>query len=136
MAFEKNISRKIGFIAEILLTFADLTSGSVLEVIDCQSGTVVDEVIPVLDKTFDPTNTAVIEFGISDDTNKFVASQNIFTGQTLGGRAGDVTGRGYRFSEPGAIVAKYTSGGGTATQGQIRLIAHLHYENESEFVVS
>lgn len=131
----KNIGRKPLYVAEQLITHSDLVSGVNLDAIDMPGNTVVDEVIPVLDETFDPTTSAVIEFGTSDDTDRFVASQNIFTGQATGGRAGATTGRGFRFTAPGSIVAKYTSGGGAATQGKIRLIVLFHYENESEFVV-
>jgi hypothetical protein len=46
-----------------------------------------------------------------------------------------VTGKGYRFTAPGSIAVKYTSGGGTATTGKLRLIVAFHYENEAEFVV-
>lgn len=135
MALKKNIARKQPIIAEITIVAADLTSGAELVVIDMPSGTVVDEVYPVLDEVFNPTTSAVIEFGVAGSTAKFVASQNIFTGQTLGGRAGAVTGKGHRFTAPGAIVAKYTSGGGTATTGKIRAIVSFHYENEADFAV-
>ena len=132
--FSKNAARKGQQIAEILLLAAHLTSAEVKDIIDMPSGAVIDDIYPVLDETFDPTASAVIEFGTADDTNKFVASQNIFTGQALGGRAGDVTGRGYRFAAAGAITAKYTSGGGVATQGKIRCIVEYHMENHADFI--
>lgn len=135
MSFAKNPARKGQFIAEIILLAAHLVSAAVKGVIDMPGGTVVDDAYLVVDETFDPTTSAVIEIGTGDDTNKFVASQNIFTGQALGGRAGDAAGKGYRFAAPGEIVAKYTSGGGEATQGKVRVIVAFHYENESEFVV-
>lgn len=136
MALVKNIARKEQSVAEISIVAADLTSGATLPVIDMPSGTVVDEVYVVVDELFNPTTSAVIEVGITGTTAKFLASQNIFTGQALGGRAGDVTGKGYRFAAPASIVVKYTSGGGTATTGKLRLVVAFHYENDSSFVVA
>lgn len=135
MAFTKNSGRGSVQIASIQLGFADLTSGSVMEVIDMPSGTVIDDIYLSLDETFNPTTSAVIEVGTSDSTAQFIASQNIFTGQTLGGRAGLSTAKGCKFSAPGAITAKYTSGGGTATQGKLRVKVLYHYANQSDYYV-
>jgi hypothetical protein len=136
MSLTKNTSRKTQFIAEVTVSHADLTSAVALPAIDMPSGTVVDDVKLIVDELFDPTTSAVIEVGIGGDTNKFVASQNVFTGQALGGRAGDVVGAGYKFTAPDTIDVLYTSGGGTATEGIVRLIVSFHYENESDFTVA
>jgi len=135
MAFTKNVARKGQFVAEVLILIADLVSAAEKAVIDMPAGTVIDDVYVAVDEVANPTTSAVIEFGLTGATATFVASQNIFTGQTLGGRAGAVTGRGYRFTAPASIVAKYTSGGGQATTGKVRLIVEHHYENEADFTV-
>lgn len=136
MSLVKNPARKEQYIAEVTIDHsAGLVSAAEFEAIDMPAGAILDDIYVALDEVFNPTTSAVIEFGITGTTNKFVASQNIFTGQTLGGRAGAETGKGYRFSAPAAIVGKYTSGGGEATTGKIRLIVLFHYENESEFTV-
>ena len=133
MAFTKDITRRQKFVAEVTLNHADLTSAAELKIIDMPAGAVIDDAYLVLDSTFDPTTSAVIEVGISGATAKFIASQNVFTGQTTGGRAGAATGKGYKFTATGAIVAKYTSGGGTATQGSARVIVAYHLANEADF---
>lgn len=140
MSFTKNISRKNSYVAEVTIKHGDvgagITSASEFAAIDVLAGTVIDDCYIAVDELFDPTTSAVIEVGISGTTNKLVASQNIFTGQALGGRAGAATGKGYKFSAPGSIYAKYTDGGGTATAGELRIIVVFHYENESGFVVT
>lgn len=140
MSITKNISRKSGYIAELVINYTDVTSGkiasaSAFEAIDMPAGSIVDDVYICVDTLFNPTTSAVIEVGTSGTTNAFVASQNIFTGQATGGRAGAVTGKGYKFTTPGAIYAKYTDGGGTPTAGSLRIVVSFHYENSSEFVV-
>lgn len=135
MSFSKNIGRKQQYVAEVAVSHADLVSAVALPVIDMPSGTVIDDVVLVVDELFDPTDSAVVEAGIGGDTNKFVASQNVFTGQALGGRTGDTVAKGYRFTAPDTIDLLYTSGGGTATAGKLRLIVTFHFENESDFVV-
>ena len=135
MPITKNSARKYGLIAEILLSKADLVTAVAEAIIDMPSGSIVDEIIPVVDETYDPTASAVIEFGTAEGTtNDLVASQNIFTGQAVGARAMITTAKGYKFTARGAIWAKYTSGGGLATQGKMRVIVHYHYENEADFV--
>lgn len=137
MAITKNSSRKTLFIAEVTIDHADLTSAEAFEAIDMPAGAIVDDAYIVLDETFDPTTSAVIEFGITGvDTDMFVASTNLFTGQSTVGKTGNVIGKGYRFTSPGAISGVYTSGGGTATQGSLRLVVLFHYENQSDFTVT
>ena len=133
MAFTKDISRRAQFIAEVTLKYSDLTSAAELKIIDMPAGAVIDEAYLVLDTTFDPTTSAVIEVGISGATATFIASQNVFTGQTTGGRAGAATGKGYKFTAASQIVAKYTSGGGTATQGSARVVVAYHQATEADF---
>lgn len=135
MAFTKKAGRKAVFIAENTVTFADIVSATALPLIDMPAGTVIDDVFLALDTTFNPTTSAVVEIGITGTTAKFVASQNLFTGQTVGGRAGAVTGKGTRITAPTTINALYTSGGGAATQGQFRVVVVFHYENEADFTV-
>lgn len=136
MAPTLNPSRKVQYVAEVTIDHADLTSAAEFNAIDMPAGTVLDDLYVAFDTDFDPTTSAVIEFGTAGATNTLVASQNIFTGQTNGTRACISTVRGTRFTTPTAIVGKYTSGGGTATQGSLRLIALFHYENESDFTVT
>lgn len=135
MSFTKNKDRKAPFVAEVMVSHADLTSAVALPVIDVPGNVVIDDVYLCLDTTFNPTTSAVVEVGIGGATAKFVASQNVFTGQALGGRAGAATGKGYRFTAPDTIDVLYTSGGGTATQGSFRLVVTGHYERQADFVV-
>lgn len=134
MSIVKNIARKFGLIAELLILKASLVTGVAEAAIDMPSGAVIDDLYLALDETFDPTGSAVIEAGIEGDTAIALASQNVFTGQALGGRAGLATFKGHKFTQPGAIWVKYTSGGGLATQGKARLIVAYHHENQADFV--
>lgn len=140
MAFTKNTSRKSGYIAEVtidhsMVSATGIVSATEFAAIDMPAGAIVDDSYLVVEELFNPTTSAVIEVGISGTTTKFIASQNIFTGQALGGRAGAATGKGYRFTAPGAVYVKYTDGGGTATAGKCRIVMLWHYENESEFTI-
>lgn len=135
MSITKNAARKGQIIAEVTINKADLVTAVAAEVFDMPSGSVLDEIVPIVDETFDPTTSAVIEFGTSaTTTNDLVASQNIFTGQATGARSMVATAKGTRFTAAGAIWAKYTSGGGLATQGKVRAIIYYHYENDCDFV--
>lgn len=133
MSLTKDIGRKPALIAEIILTAAVLVSAQELEIIDMPAGAVIDDAYLAVDETFDPTTSAVIEVGVDGNTDQLITSQNIFTGQATGGRTGAATGKGTRFTSPGAIIAKYTSGGGQATQGQLRVIVSYHLENQADF---
>jgi hypothetical protein len=133
MPITKNTARKFGLVAEILINKADLVTAVEAPIIDMPAGAVIDDCYLAVDELFDPTTSAVIEVGTSDDTDKFVASQNIFTGQALGGRAGAATGKGYKFAAGGSIYAKYTTGGGLATVGKVRVVVLYHNEHQADF---
>ncbi len=130
-----NTARKDQYIAEVAITPTGLTSAAEFDAIKMPAGTVLDEAYVSVDALFNPTTSAVFEFGTTGATATIVASQNVFTGQALGGRAGAVTAYGRKFDAPTTIVGKYTTGGGTATTGSLRLVVKFHYVNESDFAV-
>ena len=135
MAVTKDTARKFGLVAEITLLKASLVTVVQEAIIDMPAGSVIDDCYLAVDALFDPTTSAVIEVGTATGTtNDLIASQNIFTGQALGGRAGAATGKGFKFTTGGSIWAKYTSGGGLATVGQLRLIVRYHNEAQADFV--
>ena len=135
MAVTKDTARKFGLVAEITLAKDSLVTAVAAAVIDMPAGSVIDDIYPVVDALFDPTTSAVVEFGSAEaTTNDLVASQNIFTGQALGARTGVATAKGFKFTTGGSIWAKYTSGGGLATVGQLRLIVRYHNEAQADFV--
>jgi hypothetical protein len=128
-------SRKVPKVAEVTINKADLVTAVAAKIFNMPAGTVLDSAYLAVDTLFDPTTSAVIEVGsAAGTTNDIIASQNIFTGQALGGRAGLDTARGKQFTARGGIYAKYTSGGGLATAGKLRVVIFYHYANEAEFV--